>query len=206
METPLKQNSAEIFPNKKHLVTLEYFTPLGEVYLELYYILTASQKILILSRVLLDDEYGRNPDENECPFKEEHEVYDLTDHLHRNLVEIVENTIEKDRFINGIPRIYKTSQVFTTHDWERMSAQWVQKTVSKFTTPFIEFLKENSLFPRPYDQQRGLWTASCPNVAKHPLMLNVFQEKFGCGWCRKKGGLEELKEWMNEIRVHKNKK
>lgn len=196
----------EIYPDRKHLVTLEYFTPLGSVYLELYYLVTEHRGIRILSRVLLDDEYDRNPDETECPLEADLKVYELTDHLRLTLNEIVEQKIERDRFTNGIPRLYQSSQVFTQNDWERMIPQWAQKTVSNFTTPFIDFLKKNSLYPRPYDQEKGLWTASCPKVSKHPLMLNVFKEEFGCGWCKKKGGLAELKEWMAEIKMFKNSK
>ncbi|KMQ70826.1 hypothetical protein [Chryseobacterium koreense] len=195
----------KIYPRRKHLVTLEYRTPLGEVYLELYYEVIKHHKFRILSRVLLDDEYDRNPDITECPLKADPQVYELTDQLRLDLYEIVEQKIERDRFTDGIPRLYQSSKVFTQNDWERMRVQWTKKTVSDFTGPFIEFLNENSLFPRPYDQEKGLWTASCPNVSKHPLMLNVFEEQFGCGWCRKKGGLAELKEWMEEIERFKNK-
>ncbi len=196
----------EIYPGKKHLVTLEYSTPLGEVYLELYYLETACDEIRILSRVLLDDEFDRTPDENECPLELDFKVYKVTDHLRTDLNLIVEQKIEYDRFTNGIPRLYQWSQVFTQSDWERISLQWVKKTKTDFTSPFIDFFKENSLFPRPYDKEKGLWTASCPNISKHPLMINVSEEQFGCGWCKKKGGLQELKIWIAEIKNHRTSK
>lgn len=206
MKNPQPTVPSVIYPGKQHLVTLEYFTPLGEVYLELYYFLTDHRGIRILSRVLLDDEYDRNPDETECPLELDDRIYEHRENLREELNQIIEQKIEYDRFIMGIPRLYRSSQFFTRSDWDRISLQWTKKTRTVFTSPFIEFLKENALNPRPFDHEKGMWTASCPRASHHPLMLNVFEEQFGCGWCKKKGGLQELKIWIAEIKKHRTSK
>ena len=51
------------------------------------------------------------------------------------------------------------------------------------------------LSPRPSGGNPWSWEARCPGT-NHSLMLQAKSGEWGCGWCRRKGGVEELKEFV----------
>lgn len=53
------------------------------------------------------------------------------------------------------------------------------------------------LFPQPTGTGPDLWQARCPG-AGHPLYVNAEVNEFGCGWCRCKGGVKDLRVFVNE--------
>ncbi len=63
--------------------------------------------------------------------------------------------------------------------------------------PLIIYCSEQNLYPEPEDLSPDSWKANCPSGRQHHIMISTSSHSWGCGYCCKKGGLEELKEWIN---------
>jgi len=59
--------------------------------------------------------------------------------------------------------------------------------------------KKLGLYPRPNGQGPHSWHATCPGTS-HPIWINTEKNIFGCPWCKKKGGPDVLKAFVNERR------
>jgi hypothetical protein len=59
--------------------------------------------------------------------------------------------------------------------------------------------EELGLSPRPTGTAPGLWAANCPGT-NHFLYISATGSSFGCGWCKRKGGPEELRAFVDERR------
>ena len=55
------------------------------------------------------------------------------------------------------------------------------------------------LYPEPTGQHPDKWQASCPGT-NHSIFISPEQDKWFCGWCRRKGGPEELEAFSRERR------
>jgi len=64
-------------------------------------------------------------------------------------------------------------------------------------TEIVRAARKLGLFPQPTGTGPGLWQARCPGTG-HPLYINAAVNEFGCGWCRRKGGIKELRAFVNE--------
>jgi len=64
-------------------------------------------------------------------------------------------------------------------------------------TGIVRAARELGLFPQPTGTGPGLWQVRCPGTG-HPLYINAAVNEFGCGWCRRKGGIKELRAFVNE--------
>ncbi|MGZ4951142.1 MAG: tetratricopeptide repeat protein [Halobacteriota archaeon] len=69
-------------------------------------------------------------------------------------------------------------------------------------TEIIKVARELGLYPRPTGKGITHWWASCPSIRKpafsHPLYIDAAENYFGCGWCKRKGGVEELRAFVME--------
>ena len=63
----------------------------------------------------------------------------------------------------------------------------------------IEIARELGLNPVPTGRSPQQWTAACPGT-NHNLDVNSAANSFGCGWCKKKGGPDELRIFVSERR------
>ena len=66
--------------------------------------------------------------------------------------------------------------------------------------PIIKMAKELGLGPRPAGHNDSAWMASCPQSRNHWIMISPSHNEFGCGYCRRKGGPEELRAFYNRVR------
>lgn len=64
--------------------------------------------------------------------------------------------------------------------------------------PLILLCHEHHLYPEPEGSSPYNWQANCPSRRAHHFYLSTHSNTWGCGYCKRKGGLNELKEWMNE--------
>ena len=65
--------------------------------------------------------------------------------------------------------------------------------------PVIRYCLEKKLQPEPEDHSPDSWKANCPSGRQHHIMISISSpssHNWGCGYCKKKGGLEELKQWV----------
>jgi hypothetical protein len=68
--------------------------------------------------------------------------------------------------------------------------------------PIIIYCSEQNLYPEPEDHSPDSWKANCPSGRRHYIMIStssLSSHSWGCGYCKKKGGLEELKQWVEKI-------
>ena len=70
-----------------------------------------------------------------------------------------------------------------------------QEEASKRKTKIIEVATELGLHPQPPLLNREIWSAQCPG-SSHQLYINVRKNEFGCGYCGRKGGPEDLKAFV----------
>jgi len=68
-------------------------------------------------------------------------------------------------------------------------------------TEIIKVARELRLFPYPAGTGPDYWRARCPRWRKHPIYINAAMNSFGCGWCKRKGGIEELRAFVQECKT-----
>jgi hypothetical protein len=61
----------------------------------------------------------------------------------------------------------------------------------------IKVARELGLAPRPTGTGPDHWQATCPE-SNHPLYISAAENSFGCGWCKRKGGPDELRAFVRE--------
>jgi hypothetical protein len=57
--------------------------------------------------------------------------------------------------------------------------------------------RECQLNPRPSGTSPTAWIANCPGT-NHFLMIGTQDNTFSCGWCKRRGGPEELRAFAAE--------
>jgi hypothetical protein len=66
-------------------------------------------------------------------------------------------------------------------------------------TEIIKVARELGLSPYSTGTGPDYWQASCPR-RNHRLYINAAENSFGCGWCKRKGAVEELRAFVKERR------
>jgi hypothetical protein len=64
----------------------------------------------------------------------------------------------------------------------------------------IKMARELGLDPRPAGHNDNAWMASCPQSRNHWITISPERNEFGCGYCRRKGGPQELRAFYNAVR------
>ncbi len=64
-------------------------------------------------------------------------------------------------------------------------------------TEIIKAARELKLSPTPTGTGPFHWRANCPGT-NHHLKIQAETYSFGCGYCRRKGGVEELRDFVAE--------
>lgn len=189
------------------MIGLEYLDPMVDFLCAVYY--HPSEDGTITVHQLLTGDYGY-PDFLSAGTGRtdsiETEVYsaDPGKPEKENLLKILEQIVEDRRFLYGVPRVDRYTCYIGEEDWMRMMGGFQTKTTTTFTSRFIEFLRDSNLHPAPYDEEKGQWTAKCVSGYSHRMMIDAYSDEFGCGWCRRKGGQQELQEWIDENKLKAN--
>jgi hypothetical protein len=82
-----------------------------------------------------------------------------------------------------------------TDEFERNSRA-AQKEQGLHEAPIIKMARELNLNPKPAGHSNTAWIADCPRRS-HWIMISASLNEFGCGYCRRKGGPKELKEFCD---------
>lgn len=189
-----------------HIVTLEYQDTMANFYLELRYELKYGGTLIVTQSLFSEEDYLQYKTTGKCePSNQMQDAYPNNIHLpaNENLKKVVEEIVEDRRFLYGTGFPVKYGNNFSRDDWDWIIERINAKTTTTFNSRFIDFLKEKNLNPQPHDEEKGQWIAKCPSGAKHPIMISAYFDEFGCGWCKRKGGKQELKEWIHEINMKK---
>ena len=64
-------------------------------------------------------------------------------------------------------------------------------------TEIIQYCEREQMNPRLAGLDPHQWFANCPG-GRHPLMIAADSGTWGCGYCKKKGELPELEQWVIE--------
>jgi hypothetical protein len=80
-------------------------------------------------------------------------------------------------------------------EFERNSLA-AQKEQAQNEAPIIEMARALNLNPKPAGHNNTAWIADCPRRS-HWIMISPSLNEFGCGYCRRKGGPKELKEFYH---------
>lgn len=67
-------------------------------------------------------------------------------------------------------------------------------------TEIIRVARELDLYPQPTGEGPSHWSANCPGT-NHRLLIGAESNSFGCGYCRRKGSVEELRAFVAERRA-----
>ena len=128
-----------------------------------------------------------------------------------NIISIVSNLIEANYLHDGYPTL-KDSVIFTQLEFDKIISDIkAPKTILKEKakqkiTPLITFLEEQQLHPMPTGCNENSWTAKCPSGGNHFLQVVTTNDQWGCGYCKRKGGKEELEKWLQERKSIKDQK
>ena len=74
-----------------------------------------------------------------------------------------------------------------------------QEAVHFAETPIVIAARECGLSPNPSGTSGTAWLAQCPGT-NHFLMIGAASGEFGCGWCKRRGGIDELRAFAAERR------
>ena len=82
---------------------------------------------------------------------------------------------------------------------ERLEREAFSKQAYENETEIIHVARELGLNPEPAGIGPIQWYANCPGTG-HTLMITTSNDDFGCGYCRVKGGIDELRAFVAERR------
>jgi len=80
---------------------------------------------------------------------------------------------------------------------ERERREWSQQALEN-ETEIIRVARELGLQPEPAGIGPVQWYATCPRRRGHRLMITTGHDEVGCGYCRVKGGVDELRAFAAE--------
>ena len=75
-----------------------------------------------------------------------------------------------------------------------------REAIAGTPSPIIDTARELGLGPVPHGSSATDWQAGCPGT-NHPLYISTISNEWGCGWCRRKGGGDELRAFVRERRL-----
>lgn len=159
---------------------------------EMYYYI--SYKTLHIKRVGQSNE---EPVEAIFSIAEEEEVYLILENFLIDYMSYTKNFV-------GYP-LYVKSALFSEEDFDKIREKGINKLQQR-NIAYIEEAKSNELIaycksinlhPEPAGSGPSNWIANCLSGGKHHLFISLTNNTWGCGYCKKKGSLEDLKEWYN---------
>jgi hypothetical protein len=128
------------------------------------------------------------------------------DSIRKDLIFIIKQYIEANHLYNGYAKL-KDSIVFTHDEFDEIifeikNPKSIEKgKASKKITPLISYIRQQQLNPRPTGHNENSWTASCPSGGNHFIQIVTTNDQWGCGYCKRKGGVDELEQWLQDLKI-----
>lgn len=99
--------------------------------------------------------------------------------------------------------IYESSEVFSKKSFDAMLVKGLVlmeereklALILKSDNELIKYCKSIGLNPIPKGGSSTHWEANCPSGGNHKIMISTTSNEWGCGYCRKNGDINALKEW-----------
>ena len=117
--------------------------------------------------------------------------------------------------VAGIERITATAYINKAHvrlilgcidgyrERERLQSEEYSRQARDNETEIIHIARELGLHPEPAGNGPVQWYANCPGKG-HRLMITTTKDQFGCGYCRVKGGIDELRAFAKKEDDHEH--
>ena len=162
------------------------------------------------------DFYYRITDDNYIQLVESYENKEFTicaqftkvgEDLKSNLSYVLTRYIEVYLMFDGYPRFVEC-KLFTRSEFNIILSNFkneirvIKSKAKKRHSPLIGYLRKLNFKPEPTGNTEYSWVIGCPNAnKKHFLMISTLNDEWGCGYCKKKGKIDEFKLWLHEIKV-----
>lgn len=99
---------------------------------------------------------------------------------------------------------YLWSNLFSRAEWDDISRQGWEVIAARQEAArqlgehheLLAWCRAQGLDTRPEGSHETRWLASCPSGGNHPIRISTATSQWDCPYCRKKGGLQELREWI----------
>lgn len=62
----------------------------------------------------------------------------------------------------------------------------------------IQYCYQAKLDPEPEGSSPTNWRAKCASGGHHYMLISTQSNQWGCGYCKRKGGLVDLQKWVEE--------
>lgn len=178
--------------NTSFLIELEYEISCFEIEVIYHYRITDDN---YLQLVYFNEEA---PDTIKCQFKR------TSASLKENLSILLKRYFSAARGFNGLPS-YIDSAIYTKIEYDNLiqeiikESQEIKQKASQNKSPLIMYLEGKELCPKPTGNNSISWVAKCPSGGNHFLMVTTKPDAWGCGYCNRKGGIEDIQQWFNEL-------
>lgn len=114
------------------------------------------------------------------------------------VIDIIKKMFISLRFFNGLPQ-FESPGFLTKEDFNEIISSIKGELdknndlANRSKTSFIKYLNYQSLNPKPSGNNQYSWLADCPfSDSKHFMMVSTKENRYGCGWCKKKGNQNDL--------------
>lgn len=102
----------------------------------------------------------------------------------------------------GYP-IYYESNLFSESEFNQMrdiakitiKEREEKAIINAKDNELIRLFNEYNLSPRPSLESIYSWVANCPSKRAHGIEINTKSNEWGCGYCKRKGDINSLREW-----------
>lgn len=191
----------------RKLAFIEYDLNIGEAPILYFYRITKDDYIQWIDVFLNDEndeksiiEASKKPQKIVCQYK-----YDYDFSFIDNLLIVFADFIHARSMFDGRVMQFKSDLISDTQ-YRQIQENIANRKKGAAKSKLLDFMKANGLSPNVHDAKKGLYVSRCVNSGNHHLFISISSEKeeWGCGYCRRKGGLEELKQWIFEKNTIKN--
>jgi len=140
----------------------------------------------------------RNKEEKELQFPLKSEVTNIIVELKDFLITLMSNRYN----FAGTP-VFVQSRIFSEALFDEMLKQAIILMDEKYNlsikqnaeNELIKYCKSIGLNPEPEGSSPTNWEANCLSGGQHRLMISTKSNEWGCGYCKRKGDINSLREW-----------
>ena len=141
---------------------------------------------------------NRNNKEIELQFPIKSENTNIIDEVKSFLICIMS---DRNNFA-GEP-VFVQSKIFSKESFDAMLQQAIILMDEKYDlamksnsdNELIKYCKSIGLNPEPDGSSSTNWEANCLSGGQHRLMISTKSNEWGCGYCKRKGDINSLREW-----------
>lgn len=101
---------------------------------------------------------------------------------------------------------YENSNIFSKESFDSMLDKGITLMIERDNlaitlnseNELINYCKSQGLNPESKGGSATNWKANCPSGSTHKIMISTVSNEWGCGYCRRKGDINSLKEWLKK--------